>query len=194
MTEKQRPSSISATRTWIESSPFRAVRSKYTLTEWVCTSLWDQRYQGSPPRSGPADQRRHTSAVRHPAGAWTGSGASSATVVTLLDDLQAIGVDFVSLAEGIDATTPAGRLQLHILGAIAEFERARTVERVRAGLARARAQGKTLGRPRVTRVQVPRGLTVRGAAHAWGVSKSTAATWLNQGRVPSVGQTPPPRA
>ena len=41
MTEKQRPSSISATRTWIEPSPSRAVRSKYTLTEWVCTSLWD---------------------------------------------------------------------------------------------------------------------------------------------------------
>ena len=100
----------------------------------------------------------------------------------------AIGVDFVSLAEGIDATTPAGRLQLHILGAIAEFERARIVERVNAGLARAKAQGKTLGRPRkVNGVQVPHGLTVRGAAHAWGVSKSTAANWLNQGRVPGVG-------
>ena len=72
-------------------------------------------------------------------------------LILLLDDLQAIGVDFVSLAEGIDATTPAGRLQLHILGAIAEFERARTVERVKAGLARARAQGKTLGRRRVSR-------------------------------------------
>ena len=88
---------------------------------------------------------------------------------------QAIGVGFVSLAEGIDATTPAGRLQLHILGAIAEFERGRIVERVKAGLARARAQGKTLGRPRVSRVRVPYGLTVRGAAQAWGVSKSTAA-------------------
>ena len=43
-------------------------------------------------------------------------------LILLLDDLQAIGVGFVSLAEGIDATTPAGRLQLHILGAIAEFE------------------------------------------------------------------------
>ena len=121
-------------------------------------------------------------------------GRSLRQLILLLDDLQAIGVDFVSLAEGIDATTPAGRLQLYILGAIAEFERARTVERVKAGLERARAQGKTLGRPRVTRVRVPRGLTVRGAAHAWGVSKSTAANWLNQGRVPGVGQTPPLRA
>jgi len=47
-------------------------------------------------------------------------------LITLLDDLQTLGVAFVSLAEGIDATTPAGKLQMHILGAIAEFERARS--------------------------------------------------------------------
>ena len=57
------------------------------------------------------------------------------------------GTPVVSLAEGIDATTPAGKLQLHILGAIAEFERARIRERVKAGLARVRASGKRLGRP-----------------------------------------------
>jgi hypothetical protein len=49
-------------------------------------------------------------------------------LITLLEDLQALGIAFVSLAEGIDATTPAGRLQMQILGAIAEFER----ERIRA--------------------------------------------------------------
>jgi DNA invertase Pin-like site-specific DNA recombinase len=42
-------------------------------------------------------------------------------LITLLDDLQALGVAFVSLGEGIDATTPAGKLQLHILGAIADY-------------------------------------------------------------------------
>ena len=67
-------------------------------------------------------------------------------LITLLEDLQALGVAFVSLAEGIDATTPAGKLQMHILGAIAEFERARIQERVKAGLARARAQGVRLER------------------------------------------------
>ena len=46
--------------------------------------------------------------------------------------MQALGIAFVSLAEGIDATTPAGKLQMHILAAIAEFERARIAERVRA--------------------------------------------------------------
>jgi len=75
-------------------------------------------------------------------------GRSLKHLITLLDDLQALGVAFVSLAEGIDATTPAGKLQMHILGAIAEFERARIIERVRAGLARRVAQGKPLGRPR----------------------------------------------
>ena len=70
-------------------------------------------------------------------------------LILLLDELIAVGVGFVSLNEGIDTTTPAGRLQLHVLGAIAEFERERVRERVRAGLARARAQGRRLGRPRV---------------------------------------------
>ncbi len=104
-------------------------------------------------------------------------------LIILLDELQALGVAFVSLAEGIDATTPAGKLQMHILGAIAEFERERIRERVLAGLQRARAQGKRLGRPRSRPVviAVPGG-GVRGAAKAWGVSKSTAARWISEGR------------
>jgi DNA invertase Pin-like site-specific DNA recombinase len=103
-------------------------------------------------------------------------------LILLLDDLHALGVAFVSLSEGIDATTPAGRLQLHVLGAIAEFERARIVERVRAGLARARSQGVRLGRPveriPADRLAAVRGLSVRQAAKALGVSRSTAQRWL----------------
>jgi DNA invertase Pin-like site-specific DNA recombinase len=103
-------------------------------------------------------------------------------LITLLEELQALGVAFVSLAEGIDATTPAGKLQMHILGAIAEFERARIAERVRAGLDRARAQGRRLGRPRVVpsgeRLRAVQGLTVREAAKVLGVSRSTAQRWI----------------
>src|SRR5438045_7002058 len=95
-------------------------------------------------------------------------------LITLLDDLQALGVSFVSLAEGIDATTPAGKLQMHILGAIAEFERERIRERVMAGLHRAKAQGRRLGRPEV---RIPtealdrvHGLSVDIAAQRLGVS------------------------
>jgi len=117
-------------------------------------------------------------------------GRSLKHLVTLIDELQALGVAFVSLGEGIDCTTPAGKLQLHILAALAEFERARCVERVHAGIARARAQGKRIGRPR--RVTPPGGepsVTVREAANAWGCSKSTAARRLNAGLRP-VGQPP----
>ncbi len=108
-------------------------------------------------------------------------GRSLKHLVTLLDELQALGIAFVSLAEGIDATTPAGKLQMHILGAIAEFERERIRERVLAGLERARREGKRLGRPRRQRppVTLPKGLTVRQAAKAWGVSMSTAGRWIN---------------
>jgi len=75
-------------------------------------------------------------------------GRSLKHLVTLIEELAALGIAFVSLGEGIDCTTPAGKLQLHILAALAEFERERIRERVLAGLARARAQGKRLGRPR----------------------------------------------
>jgi DNA invertase Pin-like site-specific DNA recombinase len=98
-------------------------------------------------------------------------------LITLLEDLQALGIAFVSLNEGIDATTPAGRLQMHILGAIAEFERARIAERVRLGLARVRAQGKQLGRPKVDvspeSLASVSGLSIRKAAKQLGVSPAT---------------------
>jgi DNA invertase Pin-like site-specific DNA recombinase len=113
-------------------------------------------------------------------------------LISLLDEFQALSVAFVSLSEGIDATTPAGKLQMHILGAIAEFERARIAERVRAGLERARRHGKRLGRPRTTPLadDAFRHLSVRQAAALWGVSKSTAARRLARGETPTMGQTP----
>ena len=105
-------------------------------------------------------------------------------LVTLLEELQSLGVAFVSLGEGIDCTTPAGKLQLHILAALAEFERERIRERVLAGLTRVRARGKRLGRPekRVPEsVLAPvRGLPVREAARRLGVSPATAHRWLSQ--------------
>ena len=103
-------------------------------------------------------------------------------LVTLLEELRELGIGFVSLGEGIDLGTPAGRLQLHILAALAEFERSRIQERVRAGLARAKRQGIRLGRPAETlpldRLAAVRGLSVRQAAKVLGVSRSTAQRWL----------------
>src|SRR5438552_4043646 len=98
-------------------------------------------------------------------------------LVVLIEDLNALGIAFVSLGEGIDCTTPAGKLQLHILAALAEFERARIQERVRAGLARARAQGVRLGRPRrhidPERLATVAGLPEREAARRLGIPRST---------------------
>lgn len=102
-------------------------------------------------------------------------------LITLLEDFQGLGVAFVSLAEGIDATTPAGKLQMHILGAIAEFERERIRERVMAGLRRARMQGKALGRPKralpLERLSGVSSLSLTDAATALGVSRSTLKRW-----------------
>lgn len=110
-------------------------------------------------------------------------GRSLKHLIALLDEFQALGIAFVSLAEGIDATTPAGRLQMHILGAIAEFERARIAERVKLGLARVRAQGGRLGRPRLeiaaSNLAAVEGLSLRRAAELLGVSPSTARRRLS---------------
>jgi DNA invertase Pin-like site-specific DNA recombinase len=98
-------------------------------------------------------------------------------LILLLDELAAVGVAFVSLNEGIDTATPAGRLQLHILGAIAQFERDRIRERVVAGLARARTQGIRLGRPRrridANALATVAGLPEREAARRLGIPRST---------------------
>lgn len=105
-------------------------------------------------------------------------------LITLIDELHAVGVAFLSLNEGIDCTTPAGKLQLHVLGALAEFERGRIRERVVAGLARVRSKGQRLGRPEKVvpeAVLSPvRGLPIREAARRLGVSRATAHRWLSQ--------------
>jgi DNA invertase Pin-like site-specific DNA recombinase len=111
------------------------------------------------------------------------AGRSLPHLVAMIDELQQLGVAFVSLREGLDLSTAAGKFQLHVLAALASFERERLRERTVAGLHRARSEGKRLGRPRVhaAKMDVPGG-TVRSAAQAWGVSKTTAAKWIAEGR------------
>jgi DNA invertase Pin-like site-specific DNA recombinase len=76
-------------------------------------------------------------------------GRSLQDLVATLQDLRGAGVDLFLHQQALDTATPSGRAMYGMLGVFAEFERAMIVERVKAGLARARAQGKTLGRPRV---------------------------------------------
>ena len=72
---------------------------------------------------------------------------SLGALITALAEFNALGINFISHAQNIYMTTPMGRLFFHVTGSIAEFEREMIVERVRAGLANARAKGKRLGHP-----------------------------------------------
>jgi putative DNA-invertase from lambdoid prophage Rac len=112
-------------------------------------------------------------------------GRSLAHLVTLLDEITSLGIGFISLGESIDLSTSAGRLQLHLLAAFAQFERERIKERIHLGLDRARKQGKKLGR----RARTTGPLTVRQAAALWGCSKSAAARRIAKGEQPPTAST-----
>ncbi len=101
-------------------------------------------------------------------------------LVNALEEFRALGIDFVSLREGVDTSTPNGRLVFGIFASIAEFERELIRDRVRSGLAAAKARGQKLGRPRrrVDRSKIAR---LRAAGQSWnkiskalGISRGTA--------------------
>ena len=101
--------------------------------------------------------------------------------------MKHLGVDFVSLHEQIDTSSPMGKAMFTIVSAISEFEREIIRERVRSGLARARAQGKRLGRPPVPphKSEAIRKLraekhSIRDIAKVTGISKSAVAKVLSQ--------------
>lgn len=76
-------------------------------------------------------------------------GRSLSHLISLISMLQERGVGFVSLCEAIDTSTASGRLLFHVMGALAEFERALISERTRAGMSAAKQRGSSLGRPRL---------------------------------------------
>src|SRR6266404_9414077 len=76
-------------------------------------------------------------------------GRSLQDLVAFLSELHACRIDLYLHQQGLDTTTPAGKAMFQMMGVFAEFERAMIAERVRAGLARARSEGKRLGRPQL---------------------------------------------
>lgn len=72
---------------------------------------------------------------------------STQALVNALKEFQSLGVDFVSYQENIDTTTPTGELIFHVMASLAQFESSLISQRVRAGMARAKAQGKHIARP-----------------------------------------------
>ena len=101
-------------------------------------------------------------------------------LILLLDEWETRGITFITMGDGIDTSTAAGQLVAGVLGAIAQFERARIQERIVAGLARARAQGKRLGRrrsPAMRELDDCAGLSHAAAAQRLGVSVATIKRW-----------------
>jgi DNA invertase Pin-like site-specific DNA recombinase len=105
-----------------------------------------------------------------------------------LETFKSLGIEFVSLSEQVDTSTPTGKMVFTVLGAVAELERSLIVERVRAGLRNARAKGRCLGRPKknvnAAEVAILRdsGVSWRKIARRMGVSARTARR---------AGQNPP---
>jgi DNA invertase Pin-like site-specific DNA recombinase len=103
-------------------------------------------------------------------------GRSLQDLVAFLGELRAVGCDLYLHQQGVDTTTPAGRALYQMLGVFSEFERAIIVERVRSGIARAKAQGKHCGRPRLApateqaiRADLEAGIGLRVIARTHGV-------------------------
>jgi DNA invertase Pin-like site-specific DNA recombinase len=101
-------------------------------------------------------------------------------LVNALEEFNSLAIDFVSLHEGVDTSSPNGRLFFGIFASIAQFERELIRDRVRSGLAAAKAKGKRIGRPRVA-VDTSRIASLRRQGRSWaeitretGVSKGTA--------------------
>lgn len=107
-------------------------------------------------------------------------GRSLQDLVSFLGEMHSLGIDLYLHQQAVDTTTPAGKALFQMMGVFAEFERAMIQERVKAGLKRARAQGKRLGRPKVAikieeriRTSLKSGAGIRKTAVALGVGTST---------------------
>jgi len=121
-------------------------------------------------------------------------GRSLRDLISITDHFQEVGIDLYVHKDAIDTGTASGRLFFHIVGAIGEFERDRIRERINAGLARAKAEGKRLGRPEgTTKDKVKHqtdivslrgaGMSIRKIAGALSVSTSTVQAALKRDQV-----------
>ena len=106
-------------------------------------------------------------------------------LVMALDEFNSLGINFISLSESIDTSTPMGKMVFTVIAAVAELERELIRERVLMGLERARKQGKKLGRPVGTKADLRKirrlkgqGASVRAIADQLGISKSTISRAL----------------
>jgi len=102
-------------------------------------------------------------------------------LVVFLGEIHGKRIDLYLHQQGLDTTTPAGKALFQMCGVFAEFERAMIVERVNAGLARARAQGKQLGRPRIGAAMESKVRKLRAKQH--GIMRIAKALGIGVGTV-----------
>jgi DNA invertase Pin-like site-specific DNA recombinase len=124
-------------------------------------------------------------------------------LIAALDDFRSWGVDFISLSEAIDTSTPVGKMVFTILGAVAELERQLIRERVQLGVDRARREGRSLGRPhkRVDREWICKaarqGQSVKSIARqaniAWATARTIISGCLNNAKHRGSQRGPKPR-
>jgi DNA invertase Pin-like site-specific DNA recombinase len=119
-------------------------------------------------------------------------GRSLVDLLHTIEHLKVCGVDLYLDQQSIDTTTPAGKLMLHMCGAFAEFERSMIVARVHAGLKRAVANGKTLGRPLndpqaidKARKELAKGIGINRVAKLVGLSNGTVAKIKAEMEIPA---------
>lgn len=130
----------------------RELREYVELRGWQITEVYTDTVTGSKD-SRPGLSRLMTDAARRRFDVlivWRFDrfARSVSHLLRALEQFQALGIDFVSLCENVDTSTPTGKMIFTVLGAVAELERSLIVERVKAGIRNARAKGKRLGRPR----------------------------------------------
>ena len=114
-------------------------------------------------------------------------GRSLKDLINTLDELGSLGIDFISYDNKLDTTTPSGRLVFNVIGAVAEFEKDIIRERVKAGLAAAKARGKRLGRPPApsylsdkAKELRSKGLSYRKIAKKLTVSEGSVRNWIKK--------------
>lgn len=119
-------------------------------------------------------------------------GRSLSGLITELKDLNALGVGFVSITEALDFTTPSGKAMAGMLAVFAEFERDMLRERVKAGIAHARAKGKPHGRPKSAALKKQRvidlseqGFNKSQIAKKLNISRTSVRRFLNE-KIPTM--------
>ena len=110
-------------------------------------------------------------------------------LVNALEEFRSLGIEFISLHEGVDTSTPNGRLVFGIFASIAEFERELIRDRVKSGLRNAVARGKRLGRPRKA-LDAARIAKLRASGRSWRAVARDLGTNTATARRAVLGQKP----